>query len=36
MLVAAFCGLRRILGCYKEAIDNGYRFYTYGDAMVIV
>ncbi len=37
MMVAAFAGGReRILGAYQEALDRGYRFYSYGDAMMIV
>ncbi len=35
MLVAAFAGLDRILGAYAVAIQEGYRFYSYGDAMLI-
>jgi S-adenosylmethionine:tRNA ribosyltransferase-isomerase len=35
MLVAAFAGYDRIREAYKVAIDEGYRFYSYGDAMVI-
>ncbi len=31
-LVGAFAGLERILGAYREAIRNGYRFLSYGDA----
>jgi S-adenosylmethionine:tRNA ribosyltransferase-isomerase len=35
-LVAAFAGRERILRAYKHAIDAGYRFYSYGDAMLLV
>jgi S-adenosylmethionine:tRNA ribosyltransferase-isomerase len=31
-LVAAFSGRERILAAYREAVDAGYRFYSYGDA----
>jgi S-adenosylmethionine:tRNA ribosyltransferase-isomerase len=36
LLVAAFAGRRRVLDAYREAIIEGYRFYSYGDAMLIV
>lgn len=36
MLVAAFAGYDLIMRAYREAIDEGYRFYSYGDAMLIV
>jgi S-adenosylmethionine:tRNA ribosyltransferase-isomerase len=35
LLVCAFGGRRRILDAYGEAVRRGYRFYSYGDAMVI-
>jgi S-adenosylmethionine:tRNA ribosyltransferase-isomerase len=36
LLVAAFAGRERILGAYRYAVEVGYRFYSYGDAMLIV
>lgn len=36
MLTAAFAGREWILESYQEAIQLGYRFYSYGDAMLIV
>ncbi|HEY3744625.1 MAG TPA: tRNA preQ1(34) S-adenosylmethionine ribosyltransferase-isomerase QueA [Gemmatimonadaceae bacterium] len=36
MLVAAFAGYELTMRAYHEAIDNGYRMYSYGDAMCIV
>ncbi len=36
MLVAAFAGKEFILEAYQEAIKRGYRFYSYGDAMLII
>ena len=35
MLVTAFAGYDRIREAYQVAIQEGYRFYSYGDAMVI-
>jgi S-adenosylmethionine:tRNA ribosyltransferase-isomerase len=35
MLVSAFAGRDNILKAYREAVDNKYRFYSYGDAMFI-
>ncbi|MEW6242523.1 MAG: tRNA preQ1(34) S-adenosylmethionine ribosyltransferase-isomerase QueA, partial [Chloroflexota bacterium] len=36
MLVSAFAGRERILSAYETAICEGYRFYSFGDAMLIL
>jgi S-adenosylmethionine:tRNA ribosyltransferase-isomerase len=36
MLVSAFAGKELILDAYKEAVSEKYRFYSFGDAMLIV
>ena len=36
MLVSAFAGREHILAAYQAAIERGYRFYSFGDAMLIV
>jgi S-adenosylmethionine:tRNA ribosyltransferase-isomerase len=36
MLVAAFAGRERGLEAYREAVEQRYRFYSYGDAMLIL
>lgn len=36
MLVSAFAGRENILNAYREAIEQQYRFYSYGDAMMIL
>ena len=35
LLVCAFLGCERTLDCYRIAIERSYRFYSYGDAMLI-
>jgi S-adenosylmethionine:tRNA ribosyltransferase-isomerase len=35
MLVSAFAGRERVLNAYREAIAREYRFYSFGDAMLI-
>jgi S-adenosylmethionine:tRNA ribosyltransferase-isomerase len=35
MLVSAFVGKERILKSYQHAVNNGYRFYSYGDSMFL-
>jgi S-adenosylmethionine:tRNA ribosyltransferase-isomerase len=36
MLVAAFSGRDLVLSAYRDAVAEGYRFYSYGDAMLIL
>jgi S-adenosylmethionine:tRNA ribosyltransferase-isomerase len=36
MLVAAFAGHQETLELYREAIAEGYRFYSFGDAMLLL
>jgi S-adenosylmethionine:tRNA ribosyltransferase-isomerase len=36
MLVSSFIGRKKTLEIYKEAIENKYRFYSYGDAILIL
>jgi S-adenosylmethionine:tRNA ribosyltransferase-isomerase len=36
VLVSAFAGRERVLAAYEEAVRAGYRFYSYGDAMLIL
>jgi len=35
MLVGAFAGRERLMSAYNEAILHSYRFYSFGDAMLI-
>ena len=36
MMVACLCGKERLFSAYQHAIANGYRFYSYGDAMLLL
>lgn len=36
MLVSAFAGREAVLAAYHNAVENGYRFFSYGDSMVIL
>jgi S-adenosylmethionine:tRNA ribosyltransferase-isomerase len=36
LLVSAFAGREKIFQAYQEAVELGYRFYSYGDAMLII
>ena len=35
MLVSAFAGRENILSAYQQAVEQKYRFFSYGDAMLI-
>ena len=35
MLVCAFAGREFVLSAYEHAVQAGYRFYSYGDCMLI-
>jgi S-adenosylmethionine:tRNA ribosyltransferase-isomerase len=35
MLVAAFAGRKTLLKTYRQAVEKRYRFFSYGDAMLI-
>ena len=35
MLVCAFAGTEQVLDAYRHAVAQGYRFYSYGDAMLV-
>jgi S-adenosylmethionine:tRNA ribosyltransferase-isomerase len=36
VLVSAFAGREFVLGAYQHAVESGYRFYSYGDCMLIL
>jgi S-adenosylmethionine:tRNA ribosyltransferase-isomerase len=35
MLVSAFAGRERVLAAYRHAVEQKYRFFSYGDCMFI-
>jgi len=36
MLVSAFAGRELVMGAYREAVEEGYRFFSYGDCMLVL
>jgi S-adenosylmethionine:tRNA ribosyltransferase-isomerase len=36
MMISAFCGHELMVEAYKQAVENKYKFYSYGDAMLIL
>ena len=36
VLVSSFAGREHVLAAYRHAIEHGYRFYSFGDAMLII
>ncbi len=36
MMISAFCGHDLMIEAYKQAVENKYKFYSYGDAMLIL
>lgn len=36
MLVSAFCGYNSVMNAYKTAVNEKYRFFSFGDAMMII
>ena len=36
MLVSAFAGRERVLDAYQHAVTQEYRFFSYGDAMLVM
>jgi S-adenosylmethionine:tRNA ribosyltransferase-isomerase len=36
MLVSAFAGREAVLAAYRHAVEERYRFFSYGDCMVIL
>ena len=36
MLVSAFAGYDNTMAAYKHAVDDRYRFYSFGDAMLVI
>ena len=36
MLVSAFAGKEHIMAAYEEAVREKYRFFSFGDAMIII
>lgn len=35
MMVSAFAGYENVMALYRHAVEHGYRFFSYGDAMLL-
>jgi S-adenosylmethionine:tRNA ribosyltransferase-isomerase len=36
MLISALAGQQKVFAAYKEAVEQGYKFFSFGDAMLII
>jgi S-adenosylmethionine:tRNA ribosyltransferase-isomerase len=36
LLTSALCGVKNLMNAYQSALSLGYRFFSYGDAMLVL